>query len=106
MKKGYMRRVLVALCLLALMALLAGCATANPMLNVPAPDTHTVYGFLNGLWDGLTALFAFVGDLFGAHQAIYQVHNDGNLYDLGFLLGIGAFGGIIGLLTGAGSSRR
>ena len=68
-------------------------STPNPMTNTALESTGKVYGFWNGLWDGMTAIFAFIGNLFGGQYGVYQVHNNGNWYDFGFLLGIGAFAG-------------
>lgn len=88
------RKVFVVLCLVVLLSMaLAACGTANPMKGVALEYTGRVYGFWNGLWDGFTATFAFIGNLFGGHWGIYQVHNNGNWYDFGYLLGIGAFSG-------------
>jgi hypothetical protein len=52
-----------------------------------------VYGFWNGLWHGMIAGFTFIGSLFDHNIAVYAVHNNGALYNLGFLLGVGAFTG-------------
>ncbi len=84
------KKIVFALCAAAI--LLAACATPNPLRNVPLEQTNQVYGFLSGLWDGVTAIFAFIGNLFdNGRYGIYQVHNNGNWYDFGYLLGIGAF---------------
>lgn len=89
-----MKDKLVKLFLIVMLAtLLAACASQNPMEDVPLQETGRVYGFWNGLWDGWTAGFAFIGNLFGGEFGIYQVHNNGNWYDFGFLLGIGGFTG-------------
>jgi hypothetical protein len=87
MKKS--KLFLLFLIVVLLTVLLAACGTENPMKNVPLGETNRVYGFWNGLWDGWTAIFAFIGNLFGGHYGIYQVHNNGIWYDFGFLLGIG-----------------
>ena len=79
--------------LVGLTLVLSACGTVNPMKNTPLEETGKVYGFWNGLWDGWTAVFAFIGNLFGGHYGVYQVHNNGNWYDFGFLLGVGAFAG-------------
>ena len=79
--------------LITLTFVLSACGTANPLKNVALESTGKVYGFWNGLWDGLTAIFAFVGNIFGGHFGVYQVHNNGNWYDFGYLLGIGALAG-------------
>lgn len=97
------KKQLVIVVLFLLTLALAACATANPMKGVALEQTGKVYGFWNGLWDGMTATFAFIGNLFGGHYGIYQVHNNGNWYDFGFLIGVGAFSGSVG---SAASSRR
>ncbi len=82
--------VILAILVLGTM-LLTACGTPNPMTNTALESTGKVYGFWNGLWDGLTAIFAFIGNLFGGHFGIYQVYNNGGWYDFGFLLGVGVF---------------
>jgi hypothetical protein len=44
----------------------------------------------------MTALFAFIGNIFGGHWGIYQVFNNGGWYNFGYLIGIGAFAGVCG----------
>lgn len=86
------RKMFYVFCLVLLGALiLTACGSPNPMRGTALEETGKVYGFWNGLWDGLTAVLAFIGNLFGGHYGIYQVHNNGGWYDFGFLLGIGAF---------------
>ena len=86
------RKILVlAILVVFIVLMLTACGTENPMKNIPLEQTGKIYGFWRGLWDGLTATFAFIGNLFGGHYGLYQVHNNGNWYDIGFLLGIGAF---------------
>lgn len=84
----------------AVMALLmvAGCAAGpNPMATKTADA-----GFWLGLWQGLIAPITFVISLFSDTVNVYEVHNNGNWYDFGFVLGLSiAFGGVIG-----GASRR
>jgi hypothetical protein len=74
--------------LLLLLGALAGCGGPN---NVAHLHTTHIAGFWKGLWDGITAIIAFVISLFGGHVNIYEVHNNGGWYNFGFLLGIGAF---------------
>lgn len=92
--------VLVALAALAL--LLTACAPGvNPELRV-APEGGIVAGFWLGLWHGIIAPVTFVVSLFTDSISIYEVRNNGNWYDLGFVLGAGIlFGG-----GGAGAGRR
>jgi len=48
-------------------------------------------GFLWGLWHGAIAVGTFIFSLFSDSVTVYEVNNNGLWYDLGFLLGIGAF---------------
>ena len=51
-------------------------------------------GFWLGLWHGLIAPITFVISLFTADVSVYEVTNNGNWYDFGFVLGLScAFGG-------------
>jgi hypothetical protein len=89
---------------LLLVVLLAACsAGANPETGVAAADGN-VAGFWLGLWHGLIAPITFVISLFKDTVNIYDVHNNGNWYDFGFVLGLSsAFGGSCG---GARRRRR
>jgi hypothetical protein len=78
--------------------LLTGCiAGPNELQNTP-DDEEEVAGFFTGLWHGIIAPVTFIISLFIKSINIYEVHNNGAWYNLGFLLGIGA-------LTGGGGSQ-
>lgn len=82
--------------------LLAACAAgANPEVGVSGADGD-VAGFWLGLWQGIIAPITFVISLFTDNVNMYEVHNNGNWYDLGFVLGAGIFFGG----GGFGSRRR
>lgn len=84
----------------AIVVLLSGCAGPNPLVNTPGD--YGVAGFWAGLWHGLICFVAFVISLFDRRVHMYEVHNNGVLYNLGYLLGAGAsLGGM-----GRGSGRR
>jgi hypothetical protein len=87
---------------LLIILLMSACsAGANPEIGVPAADGD-VAGFWMGLWHGLIAPITFVISLFSDTVNVYEVHNSGNWYDLGFVFGASmAFGG-----SGRGSKRR
>ncbi len=74
----------VALAVLMLVA--AGCATQ------PAPPGAELPGFFFGLFHGFIAPIAFVIGLF-TDTRMYAYPNSGSWYDLGFLIGISAWGG-------------
>ena len=79
----------------ALLLLVAACAAGvNPEVGVAAPEGGTVAGFWLGLWHGIIAPVTFVISLFTDTVSLYEVHNNGNWYDFGFVLGAGIlFGG-------------
>lgn len=96
-------RILRIASLLVLMALvLAACAAGvNPEVDVPNSDGDTA-GFFSGLWQGIIIPFTFIVSLFTDNVSVYEVHNNGNWYDFGFVVGAGTFlGG-----GGAGARKR
>ena len=74
--------------------ILAACtAGANNMLNAANPAGE-VAGFWQGLWHGFIFPFTFIVSLFKDGLNVYEVHNNGNWYNFGFLFGaIMIFGG-------------
>jgi hypothetical protein len=97
-----MSRIRIGLVLVAGMLLLAACAAGvNPEVAVSPPDGD-VAGFWLGLWHGIIAPVTFVISLFTNNVNLYEVHNNGNWYDFGFVLGAGIlFGG-----GGLGTRRK
>ena len=89
-----MKRRQLVLLVAGLTLLLAACAAgANPEVGVAAADGDLA-GFWLGLWHGLIAPIAFLVSLFSDTVNIYEVHNNGNWYNFGFILGAGVwFGG-------------
>lgn len=89
----------------AVVLLLAACAPgANDLVGTPAPDGD-VAGFWLGLWHGLIAPVTLIVSLFTESVGVYEVHNSGGWYDVGFLLGASAvLGG--GSAGGGAASRR
>jgi hypothetical protein len=65
--------------------LLAACAASPP----PVSDAPAAPGFLTGFWHGLILPVTFVVSLFDDGVGVYETHNSGHLYDLGFVLGAG-----------------
>jgi hypothetical protein len=82
--------------------LLASCAAQpNPQVDT-ANDQGKVAGFWQGLWHGIISPFTFIISLFSKTVGVYDVHNNGNWYNFGFVLGCSIiFGG-----GGAGAGRR
>jgi hypothetical protein len=90
--------VAVGVGILALLTACAGLAGPNNVANV---DTDHISGFWAGLWQGLIMPISFVISLFTDSINIYDVHNSGNWYNFGFVLGAIVLPG-----GGARASRR
>jgi len=82
--------------------LLAGCAPGpNNLAQVATPNPA---GFWLGLWQGAISPITFIVSLFNDKVNIYEVHNTGNWYNFGFMLGVAAaFSGAAGSGARAGS---
>jgi hypothetical protein len=96
----------ISIVVLALGLALSMCACApgpNELKGTAAAQAQTA-GFWQGLWHGFIAPVTFVVSLFTKKVNVYEVHNNGNWYNFGFILGLSAiFGGGGG---GAARGRR
>jgi hypothetical protein len=88
--------VLIALLLLSLTACAPG---PNHLKNTVGPR-DSVAGFWTGLWQGFIAPFVFLVSLFKRDLNIYEVHNNGAWYNLGYLFGLACFFGGSGHQSG------
>ncbi len=72
----------------------------NPLLNTP--DYHgTPAGFWRGLWHGVISPITLIASFVTKQNVqMYEVHNNGSLYNLGFFLGILIMPAVFGLLLG------
>jgi hypothetical protein len=88
--------------LAAAVLVLASCA-AGPNAAIGAGADQA--GFWLGLWHGIIAPITFLISLFTDDVNVYEVSNNGNWYDFGFVLGLSmAFGGSAG--SGSAAARR
>ncbi len=71
----------------------------NPQLNEPA-EGGRISGFVQGLWHGIIAPVMVVGSFFNPAMQMYEVHNNGRDYNLGFLIGVAFVFLLLGLLGG------
>ena len=94
-----MKVAVIAVTLALLLVMLAGCAPGpNELVGAKAGNAA---GFWLGLWHGIIAPVTFVISLFNRNVQMYEVHNTGAWYNIGFLLGMSIiFGG------GGASARR
>jgi hypothetical protein len=74
----------------------------NPTVNTPNARGH-IAGILLGIWHGVISPVTLVISFFNKGVQMYEVHNDGNQYNLGFLIGVAIVFLLLGLLLG---SRR
>jgi hypothetical protein len=94
------RSALLLVAVVAFLALTSCAPGANPRQSV-ADMGGDVAGFWLGLWQGIIAPITFVVSLFSDTVNVYEVHNNGNWYNLGFVLGAGILLG-----GGAAGSRK
>ena len=91
---------MILLAVVALVALVS-CAPGPDAQRAVANAGGHIAGFWLGLWHGIIAPITFLISLFTHSVNVYEIHNNGNWYNFGFVLGAGIlFGG------GAAGSRK
>lgn len=75
----------------------------NPMVN-KADANNRVAGIALGLWHGVISPVTLIVSFLDPNVQMYEVHNDGGQYNLGFLIGVAIVFLILGAI--AGSRRR
>jgi hypothetical protein len=80
-------RTALAVVLLVAAALVLTACAAGPNDVAEIGDTPLA-GFWLGLWHGLISPITFLISLFNDNVSVYEVHNNGNWYDFGFMLGV------------------
>ena len=111
-----MKKSLLLAWLVILLGMTSGCTpgssvevstpATNMSLTAPGPNPLTNQPDLSGrvaragagLWHGLIAPATLLVSFFNSDVRMYEVHNAGSEYDLGFLLGLASVMAIIGLL--------
>jgi hypothetical protein len=97
-----MKRSLLLLAVALLAVSLTACAPGPNELAGTRDEEGTVAGFWQGLWHGFITPFTFIISLFSQKVHMYEVHNNGTWYNLGYLLGAATIlGG-----GGGGAARR
>jgi len=83
----------MVLLLLGIAFVVTACA-AGPNGQEGVAADGEIAGFWLGLWHGIISPVTFVISLFKDSVSFYEVHNDGNWYNFGFVVGAGIlFGG-------------
>ena len=101
-----------------LLVLMVGCApgtsvevdvpSSTVVLTTPGPNPEQskadaagrVAGIVQGLWHGLIAPITLIGSFFNPDMQMYEVHNNGREYNLGYLFGVALVFLILGLIGG------
>jgi hypothetical protein len=83
--KKYLPGMLIIVAILMIGACTAG---PNPATNTASTD-GAVAGFWLGWWHGVITPITFIISIFEPTVKLYEVHNNGAWYDLGFVLGAG-----------------
>ena len=116
-----MKKIFVFVLFAVLLVTLIGCAPGDKV-NLDKPDTEiqfttpgpnpqqdtsaangNVAGLGTGLWHGLISVVTLIMSFFNPEIQMYEVHNNGPLYNLGFLLGAILLFGLLGF---SGGRRR
>ena len=116
-----MKKILVFVLFAVLFVTLTGCAPGsqveldktnkeiqftmpgpNPEVDKPA-ENGNVAGLATGLWHGLISVVTLIMSFFNPEIQMYEVHNSGPLYNLGFLIGAILLFAILGF---SGGRRR
>ena len=71
----------------------------NPLVNQP-DESGRLAGAVQGLWHGLIAPVTLIGSFFNPALEMYEVHNNGREYNLGFLVGVALVFLILGVIGG------
>ena len=83
-----------------LLLMLTSCAPGANVQQGTVDPTGEIAGFWLGLWHGVIAPITFVISLFSDNVNVYEIYNNGNWYNFGFVLGAGV------LLGGGGAGSR
>ncbi len=76
----------------------------NPAVDTAA-ENGRIAGLGTGLWHGLISLVTLIISFTNPATQMYEVHNTGPLYNLGFLLGAVLLFSILGYTGGRGRRR-
>lgn len=74
---------------------------ANPLVNTTDANNR-VAAFLQGIWHGIISPVTLVLSFINPDIQMYEVHNNGGMYNLGFLIGVA----IVFLFLGITAGRR
>lgn len=71
------------LLLIVILLLLCACVPGDGKNN-----EDNIAGFFGGFWHGLIAPISLIISIFKPHLSIYEVHNNGLLYNIGYYIAV------------------
>jgi hypothetical protein len=71
----------------------------NPLMNTVSANNN-VAGILRGIWHGVISPVTLIISFLNSNVQMYEVHNDGSAYNLGFLVGVAIIFLILGIIAG------
>ena len=71
----------------------------NPEQDKPGEDGR-IAGIVQGFWHGLISPVTVIGSFFNPAMQMYEVHNNGKEYNVGFLIGVALIFLLLGLIGG------
>lgn len=71
----------------------------NPEQGKPA-EGGRVAGIVQGFWHGLISPVTVIGSFFNPDMQMYEVHNNGKEYNVGFLIGVAIVFLLLGVIGG------
>jgi hypothetical protein len=74
----------------------------NPLVNT-ADTRGRIAGILPGIWHGIISPVTLILSFINPNIQMYEVHNNGSQYNLGFLIGVAIVFLVLGIFSG---SRR
>src|SRR5215208_5833805 len=117
MRKNFSLMAL-SLVLMTLLPMVVACAPGSSVevdvpsstlvLTTPGPNPEQnkedavgrVSGIAQGLWHGIIAPVTLIGSFFNPNLEMYEVHNTGREYNLGYLFGVALIFLILGVIGG------
>ncbi len=89
-----MQRFMIIIACLLLLAVLTGCAAEANAFEQKVEAEDEVAGFWQGLWHGIITPVTFIISLFSDRIGFYEIYNNGNWYNFGYVIGLSIiFGG-------------
>jgi len=102
-----MKTVFILGFIIILIFIFTSCVGGPNDLEKTPDQKGKVAGFWKGLWHGLISPITFIISIFTQKVRLYEVHNSGFWYNLGFVLGAGILfnGGLLGGRLGKKKKR-